>query len=204
MKVINGNETTTEKRLINWKAYREAIEASRTKKGRKDEREIIGEKHMELFIKKIVAPQLKEGWVLDLSDNEAIGKKLGLTSRQVQRTKEQLSKRGILFVPPEKKQKKKGDYPIWLIKVELVKTTVVNVETKKKRVIRPVEQRYNKFFCEKIYYPVLNEIREMFEYDEQETGEEVVLSSQQYWIIANTWINAELERRGMTRDECRF
>lgn len=204
MRVINGNEATAEKRLINWKAYREAIEASRKRSGRKTETEIISEKHMELFIKKIVAPQLKEGWVLDLSDNEAIGKKLGLTTTQARRAKENLSKRGVLFVPPEKKQKKKGDYPIWLIKVELVKTTVVNVETKKKRVIRPVEQRYNKFYCEKIYYPVLNEIKEMFEYEEQETGEEVVLSSQQYWIIANTWINDELERRGMTRDDCRI
>ena len=203
MKIVKllGADTQV-KRAVNMKAAMAQYDNMRERRGKMLETEEATRADAATYLRKIVNPQLKQGWRLDLSDDKAHAKKLRWTERHTRKIKETLSKRQILYVPDYGKQKGEGQYPLWLLRVSLATTTVV--DSGKERTIRPVEERYNTYYCESIHYPAIAAIREQFDWEEQEYGVEVEIDSRTFWILVNIEISFRLEQLEMTRDDFRI
>lgn len=161
------------------------------------------EKNMINFLKKVVLPQLREGRrVLNLSNDVDNGEKLELTPRQAKRVKENLSKMKIIFVPEYGRQKKKGDYPIWLISYQFTVLEKKDKQEKTKR--KTVDELYTKPF-QKINEEAKKQAREYFEEVEESIrmfdDENFILSVsvKDFSIVKNMIIKEELKKIGKTR-----
>lgn len=148
------------------------------------------------FLKKVVLVQLNEGRViLDLSDDAANGAKLGLSPSQAKRDKGNLSKLGILYVPEYGRQKKMGDYPIWLINYDYTVKEYIESDGKKQR--RPVSDFYNKKFIQ-IHEEATAWVNDRFKEMDWKP------SAKEFSIARNIEITERLKELETTRDDYRL
>jgi hypothetical protein len=88
----------------------------------------------------VIAPQIADHLWLNLSDKE-FADVLGTRPRRAKQIREELQAVGIIFVAV--KQKKKGDYPLWLVQKGFLKFP--NVE--KKAWAPTTSNKYNSTYC---------------------------------------------------------
>lgn len=148
---------------------------------------------------KLINKDLAQGkFHLDLSDKRLV-KELKCSPQQAKRVREKLSAEGITYIPEGQKQTGPGTYPNWLIAMtrenKLAGVVIIHeIEEVSRKKMKPVNQRYNKEYCD-VYYPIVDEI---FEY------------SPTHWTTKDKMINVyilvneELARKGLTRDDCRI
>lgn len=133
---------------------------------------------------------------LDLSDKRLV-EELKCSPQQAKRVREKLSAEGITYIPEGQKQTGPGTYPNWLVAMtrenKLSGIVVIHeVDEVSRKKMKPVNQRYNKTYCD-IYYPIVDEIFE-FKY----------WSIKDKMITVHMLVNDELARKGLTRDDCRI
>lgn len=187
---------------LNLQEIRKTIKGSR--KGKETEAHKEQTKRMINFLKKIVLPQLKEGkTILNLSNDIQNGQTLEISPRQAKRVKQNLSDLKIVFVPEYGKQKKKGDYPIWLISYDY--TILIKKDSPDAPKRKTVEELYTKKF-QNIYKEAKKEARAFFEEVEESTREltndfnyNLDIDSKEFMIKVNEIIKIELEEIGAVR-----
>lgn len=200
MRVVNDRKDDSKYR-VDLAAVRKAFKANRKRTGKLLEQEIVAQDRAIKFLKTIVNTQLRDGRALDLND-ELVSGTLGCTPREARRTREFLSKIGVLFVPDYGRHKGQGTYPIWLLSMAFTKITVVEADGSK-RTRRPDSELYNAEYLA-IRDRVVSELREQFEWEEQEFGKPVVVGSGFFWATVNQLISQELRELGKQRADYRL
>lgn len=175
------------------KKIKKAIANAQTRKANEREQEFdkLCLDFCKLVINKQLANKDKVNKRLDLSDKLVV-ETLNCTPRQAKRIREKLSKLEIIFAPEDYKQKKPGDYPVWLLSFEY--STVEYPEKKSTKKQKPVEDRYKPEYCD-IYHAIKKEVFEI---------------SPDHWKIGfkmatiHMLVNEELAMKGLTRDDLRI
>lgn len=128
--VGKGNTSNSPISEIDYVMVRKSLLSARTSNKSLNSREKAFNKLCVSFLKKIVAPQFANTYKLNLSNDGPIAEVLKCTKRQVKSVRERLSTIGVLFVPEWARQRKLGDYPIWMLNFKFTKFIDSDVENK--------------------------------------------------------------------------
>lgn len=92
----------------------------------------------------IIAPQIIEHLNLNLND-EAFAE-LEITPRRGKQIREELREAGIIFMVKETRPKKKGDYPLYLVREGFIKFPKIE-KAEKKQWVPSTSNKYNSTYC---------------------------------------------------------
>lgn len=84
------------------------------------------------FVEIIIDPQIKDHFVLDLSDKR-VSEKMGVNKRRAKQIRLELRRLNIIFFPEHSRPKKKGDYPMWMVRSKYIE---FNEEKFEKRIVK--------------------------------------------------------------------
>lgn len=148
---------------------------------------------------RLINKDLSEGtFHLDLSDKR-LEREIHCSTRQAKTIRVKLQSLGIIYIPEGQKQKGAGTYPNWLLKIDdenkqkgVIEIIEFEKQTSKRRKIAPVNTRFDTTYCD-LYYEALREIMPIEAW-----------SIKDRMIAVHQYVNAELEIKGLTRDDCRI
>lgn len=150
-------------------------------------------KDMIEFVMKVIEPQLKKGFRLDLSD-ELVQKKIGVTRSRSKVLRLKLKDAGVIWFPEWSRPKKPGHYPLWLVAKDFLvyQTSPEKRKTKKEREEEMNSRYHPEYF--KIYSEVCSEVYRDLEEDDR------FVTLKEYMIEVNIRLNLKLKTMGLTRD----
>ena len=141
-------------------------------------------------VSELIAPQLEEGFHLDLND-AAMADTLGISERRARQLRLDLKEAGLIFFPEWSRPKKKGDYPYWMLDSKYM----VFQESPRRMSVRD-ESRYLP-----LYWEIYDKVKREFNQDLEEADSTIYID--QYMMVVHTRVNQELASRGLTRDDVR-
>ncbi|WP_026460441.1 hypothetical protein [Schaalia suimastitidis] len=189
----SNTSTATLEEEIDYAAVRKALIAARKRKGALLESERTFHRLCIKLLKKVVKPQWEKSFNLNLSNDAETAKMLGCTARQARRAREALSAVGVLFVPDWARQKKKGDYPVWMLSFDFVTGSEQPAPTTSASKRNRANSRYNGTYW-RIYDEAKQHARDIYD----EMGVETVSVTE---FMKNVWwsFSEMLSERGLTR-----
>lgn len=175
----------------------EIIQNSRKRQGELMETETTMFNRMIAYME-YIQKQLDQGITkLDLND-AVMAEELGCTEREAKRTKDKLSKLNFIFVPGWARQKKEGDYPIWMMNHDYCEKNFLNIIAETVKNTRKKIRKYvNGFYSlwNLAAYRVVKFLDEMEAYH----GVRPVLSGAEFGMLRNQEMNSILKDKGLTR-----
>ena len=203
-KKIESDIVGTPVKTINYSGVKNALNSHKNPERKKTVAAIAFEKLCVKFMKVIVLPQVKESYCLNLSNNVEIAETLGCSSRQVRKIREKLSAAGVLFVPAWGKQKKKGDWPVWMIAHSFLKFEVnEEVAANPSVSVKVSNSKYKpEFWAIREEAKVLARRTFLSEFERAEIPEsERVISGRVYMTELWSEFDSILRVRGLTRSD---
>lgn len=107
------------------------------------------------FVEKVIVPCLITGrWNLDLSDSN-VCERMNVSERRAKQLRLKLKEMDIIFFPPNTKQKKVGDYPLWMLRKDFINFKKREYKKSERDLERskyiPLFWEYYNLACQEVY-----------------------------------------------------
>lgn len=141
------------------------------------------------FITEVIAPQYDHVTRLDLND-KLIAEKVKVSERRAKQLRLKLKEIGVIFFYEETKQKKPGDYPVWLVRKEFINFENQENEVKAKKKCTKYKALFYKIEAEVV--------KDLFKYMRDNKR---AMSIAQYSAYKNSNVTQRLAHLGLTRSD---
>lgn len=144
-----------------------------------------------LDVVEVINKQLEDSFRLDLND-KLLSEAIGVSERRAKQVRLELKAADITWFPEWSKQKKKGQYPWWMLKKEFITFKSLKdegIKVKKKVKNRKYKPLYYKYYSE----ATAEAYAELEEWD-------MIVDIQEYMSMVYSILNKNLKKDGLTKE----